>query len=255
MTQPPRRGYRQFRRRSISARPNSTPRRLAGTEPLDRSSFLSFYIPLALTPLLTLLNQPMGSAAMSRMPETLDSLAAWPPLHGLIFLPRSLGFAFNEVVVALLGAPGGARALRRFGWGIAFGTLGILLLVGLTPAAKTWFGTLLGLQPELRDLASTALLFACLLPFFQALQSWYQGVLVHYRKTRGISESVVVYLVFCGIALVAGAWLDPGPGIYYAISAFAMGALAQTLWLARRVRSVAPELDIRWTEAAQPGVS
>ena len=71
------------------------------------------------------------------------------------------------------------------------------------------------------------------------------------------SREQALRALLAGIALVAGAWLDPGPGIYYAISAFAMGALTQTLWLAWRVRSVAPELDIRWnrTEAAQPGVS
>ena len=241
-----------FVRLRVASELRRMPEKLEGAEPLDRRSFLTFFIPLALTPLLTLLNQPMGSAAMSRMPEVLNSLAAWPPLHGLIFLPRSLGFAFNEVVVALLGEPGGARALRRFGLGIAFATLGLLLFMGLTPAAGAYFGTLQGLQPQIRDLAKTALFFACLLPFFQALQSWYQGVLVYHRKTRGISESVVVYLIFCGAALVAGAWLDPGPGIYCAISAFTVGALAQTIWLARRVRSLAPELDIRRnrTEAA-----
>ena len=246
-----------FVRWRVASELRRMPERTESSEPLNRRSFLRFYIPLALTPLLTLLNQPMGSAAMSRMPEALNSLAAWPPLHGFIFIPRSLGFAFNEVVVALVGEPGGARALRRFGWWIAFGTLAALLLAALTPLARMWFGDLMGLQPELRDLASQALLFACLLPFFQALQSWYQGVLVARRRTRGVSESVLVYLLFCGAAMVAGAVFDPGPGIYYAISAFCLGAFAQTIWLARRVRSAAPDLDIQWkrTEAAQPDVS
>ncbi|NTV72533.1 MAG: AAA family ATPase, partial [Azonexaceae bacterium] len=41
-------------------------------------SFLDFYIPLAMTSLLFLLAQPIGSAALSRMPNALASLAVWP---------------------------------------------------------------------------------------------------------------------------------------------------------------------------------
>jgi len=41
-------------------------------------AFLDFYIPLAMTSLLFLLAQPMGSAAISRMPMALESLAVWP---------------------------------------------------------------------------------------------------------------------------------------------------------------------------------
>jgi O-antigen/teichoic acid export membrane protein len=60
--------------------------RLRGTRSRCRS-FLRFYIPLALTSLLTLLVQPIGSAALSRMPGALESLAVWPVVSGLLFLP------------------------------------------------------------------------------------------------------------------------------------------------------------------------
>jgi len=224
---------------------------------LDRRSFLTFYIPLALTPLLTLLNQPLGSAAMSRMPLAFSSLAAWAPVHGFIFLPRSLGFAFNEVVLALLGRPGAARALRRFGLLIAAGTVSLMLLAALTPVAGLWFHDLQGLSPELSDLAAGGLLFAVLLPGFQALQSWYQGVLVHFRRTREVTESVGVYLVVCSIALSLGVHFGPGPGIHYTLLAFTLGACAQTLWLARRFCSVSQDLDIHWKppNVARPRVS
>ncbi|HSO27644.1 MAG TPA: hypothetical protein VLS48_06210, partial [Anaerolineales bacterium] len=42
-------------------------------EPLTWSAFLRFYIPLALNSLLFLLAQPLGSAAISRMPQALES--------------------------------------------------------------------------------------------------------------------------------------------------------------------------------------
>ncbi|MBN4081419.1 hypothetical protein JYT44_03550, partial [Caldithrix abyssi] len=50
--------------------------------PLTRNFFIHFYLPLALTPLMTLLIHPVGAAGMSRMPVPLASLAAWPVVYG-----------------------------------------------------------------------------------------------------------------------------------------------------------------------------
>ena len=90
--------------------------------------FFAFYIPLVLTSLLSLLAQPIGSAALSRMPQPVSSLAVWPVVTGLVFMVRSLGIAFNEVVVALLDEPGARPVLRRFTGILVAGTTAALLL-------------------------------------------------------------------------------------------------------------------------------
>ena len=51
--------------------------------------FYGFYVPLALTAFINLITQPWGSAALSRMPLPLESLAVWPVLGGFIFMWRS----------------------------------------------------------------------------------------------------------------------------------------------------------------------
>jgi hypothetical protein len=58
----------------------------AADEPLTRSTFVAFYLPLALTSLLGLSVDPIGSAALGRMPNALESLAAWPVVMGFLFL-------------------------------------------------------------------------------------------------------------------------------------------------------------------------
>ena len=93
---------------------NAIPRTEETTENLDLKSFLVFYIPLAVTPLMTLVIQPAGSAAMSRMPEVINSLAAWQVVHAIIFLTRSIGFAFNEVVVAQSDKENAKNILNKF---------------------------------------------------------------------------------------------------------------------------------------------
>jgi len=183
---------------------------------------------------MTLIVQPVGAAAISRMPQAMMSLAAWPAVGGLVFLTRSTPLAFNEVVVALLGEPGGRPALQRFAWQLAGWVTFVLAALSLTPLGRLWFESVIGLEPELVDLCSTALLFALPLPAITAFQSWFTGALVHHRSTRAITEAVGLYLAVSSALLVAGAVLDLFPGIHFALVAFVAGALAQTYWLKRR---------------------
>jgi len=204
--------------------------------PLDGRGFLRFYAPLAMTPLLTLLLQPLGAGAMGRMPEEILSLAAWQPVHGMVFLTRSLGFAWNEVVVSRLDRPGAAGALRSFTRLLAAGTTGLLLLLAVTPLAPLWFRGVFGLEAEVAEVAESAMLLAVLMPGYQCLQSWYQGVLVHRRRTRGVTEAVVLYLVVASLGLGLGVWVGSVRGISWALCAFTAGGIAQTLWLRHRAR-------------------
>ncbi len=204
--------------------------------PLVFSSFMSFYIPLVLTSLLVLLVQPVGSAAINRMPMALASLAVWPVASGLVSLFRSMGTAFNEVVVALLDEPQARQSLWRFTWQLCLLTTVALLLVAATPLSAFWFGTVSGLSPDLSRLASFSVWLALPLPALTVLQSWFQGTLVHHKHTRSITESVVLFLGVASLALAAGARWSPVAGLYLATGAFTLANLAQTAWLWLRAR-------------------
>ena len=210
--------------------------------PLTRRSFARFYFPLALTPLLTLLIQPMGSAAMGRMPHDIDSLAAWPAVFGLVFITRSTGFALNEVVVTFLGVRGAVPVLRRFTFRLAAVCMGVLVLLALTPLAHFWFADVSDLEPELATLGATAVIFAVLMPGYQAIQSWYQGALVHAHETRPITEAVILYILISGTSLAIGVAHGGVPGIYWALCSFSLGGVLQTSWLAWRSRKVIRKL-------------
>ncbi len=206
--------------------------------PITRQSFTRFYLPLAMTPLMTLLIHPAGAAGMSRMPEALPSLAAWPVVYGLVFLTRGMGFAYNEVVVSLAGEPEGKIQLNRFARILALSTMGLLALIAFTPLGGFWFKYVTGISPELTQLASVTIMFAILMPGYQVYQSWYGGLLVHYHETKGISEAVMIYV---GLALF-GLWLGSNwatmPGIYWAINVFVAAGLCQTFFLRYRYKQL-----------------
>ncbi len=199
--------------------------------PLTFAAFMDFYIPLALTSLLNLLVQPIGSAAVSRMPRPIESLAAWSVVSGLIFMLRSPGIAFNEVVVALLDRPRSSAPLWRFAVILIAVSSLLLLLITATPLAWIWFSGVSGLSFELAMLATTSLWLALPGPALAVLQSWYQGAMLHDRRTRGITVAVVIYLIVSAAVLWAGAAWGGAPGLYVALAAFISVGLAQTLWL------------------------
>lgn len=219
--------------------------------PLKWSAFYGFYIPLALTSLLLLLVQPIGSAAIARMPQALSSLAAWPVLAGLLFMFRSMGYAYNEVVVAWLDDPDSLPYLRQFTMLLTAGTLLAMALVAATPLADLWFITVSGLDPALADLAKQALWIGVLWAPLDVVRNYYQGTLVFGRKTRGITESVAAFLLVSGVLLFAGVQARVLPGLVVALFAFVTGTVAQIAWLWWRSRPVLAALAAERKAVAQ----
>jgi hypothetical protein len=204
--------------------------------PLVWRAFFAFYIPLALTSFISLVAQPIGSAGLSRMPDPIASLAVWPVVTGLLFLIRSLGFALNEVVVALLDRRGMMSSLRLFTGVLAVSLTAFLLLFVMTPLSEVWFGCISALPPHLAELARTGLWLTLPIPALTAFQSWYQGSIVNSRRTRGITEAVVIYLVVNVTLLWAGVIWGQMIGLYVGLSAFTISSATQTAWLWWRSR-------------------
>ncbi len=219
-------------------------------EPLTLHSFVDFYTPLAMTSLLRLLAEPLSSAALSRMPRALDSLAVWSIVTGFIFLLRSFGMAYSEVVIALLDEPRSSRGLRRFMIALTGVVTVLLLVMAGTPMSMVWFERVTGLRTELALFSRRALWVALLMPGINVLQSWYQGLLVYSRRTRGVTEAVAIYLVISSALLVGGVMRDRIPGLYVALGAISVGRLIQTIWLWYRSRSAMERVERRDEGAA-----
>lgn len=200
-------------------------------QPLTLRAFLRFYLPLAFTPLIALLTQPIGAAAIARMSAPLANLAVWSPVNGLIFMTRSVGFAFNEVVVSLGASREDRRVLTRFAAILALIMCAILALVALTPLRILWFDQVTGLAPELVTLASSVLFMGLLLPVASVFQSLHTGLLVRAHRTRAIPQSMALMLLTSAVVLVGGVWMGSFQGIQVTLTAFTLGAVVQNLWL------------------------
>ena len=212
---------------------------------LTWKAFWNFYIPLAMTSLLMLLANPIGSAAISRMPQALASLAAWSVVTGLIFMLRSLGIALNEVVVALLDQPHSYMNLHRFAWILAGVSTGLLLLIVTTRLSTFWFTQVSALSPQLAVLARQGIWLAIPLPALSAFQSWFQGTILHSQRTRGIIESVAIYLITSSIVLIGGVVWGQVAGLYIGLAALTISVGMQTFWLWHRSRPAVEQVRQR----------
>ena len=207
----------------------------AGTAPpLTMRRFIRFYAPLSVTPLLNFIAMPLSAAAMSRMPNALESLATWPVLSGSTFTVRSLGFAFNEVVVSLMDRARPVPALRRFAWGLSALALVVLLAGAATPLGSLWFERASALPSGLALMARQSLWFLVPMGAVSVWQSYHQGMLVHAHRTRAITESMLVLLVAHVTVLGVGVAWNTIPGLVFASLGLTAGGVAQIAWLARR---------------------
>lgn len=205
-------------------------------EPLSTRDFFSFYIPLALTSLIWVIIQPFGSAAISRMPDPLTSLAAWPVVNGLLFLLRSPGMALNEVVVSLMRRTKARKALQHFSTILVAASTAITALIIATPLAGVWLRDVMALPADLLPISRQALWLGLGLPAIAVLISWYNGQLVYHRQTRDVTEATTVYSLTMVVLLWLGIRAQRFAGLPVAIVAFEIAGLGQVAWLWNRSR-------------------
>ncbi len=212
---------------------------------LTLAGFIKFYIPLAITTMLTFFVSPLGSAAMSRMPNALPSLAAWPVIYGLIFMLRSPCMAYNEVVIAVLDRPLAFQNLRRFALLIAVGSTILTLLIAATPLADLWLGRVMALPSDLMHINRVGLWLALFIPLFALLQSWFQGLIVSSQQTRGVTEAVFLYMATFGLLLAVGIIIQSFTGLFVVVATYEIAGLVQSLWLWLRSRPAVKSAVVR----------
>jgi hypothetical protein len=135
--------------------------------------------------------------------------------------------------------------LRRFAAYLTSLVTLVLLIVAATPLARLWLEGVSALSPSLAALAHLGLWIALPLPGLSVLQSWYQGALVHSRRTRGVTEAVVIFLLTCSVTLGAGVVWGGVTGLYVGLAAFDVATLMQTAWLWLRCRPALQAVQAR----------
>jgi hypothetical protein len=204
----------------------------APREPLTYRFIWRFYYPLALTSMLTLGVNPLVTFFLGHSRMAIESLAVLPVVNTLVFLFRSMGLAFQEVGIALLGPHReGYRSLRRFATVLGVLAASGLACIAFTPLTGVWFEGVSGLSPELTRVAVTPIRILALMPALSVMLSFLRSMLVASRVTRPITWGTAIEV--CGIVfgLMLGIKGFDLVGVTAAAAAFMFGRTASLTYL------------------------
>ncbi len=201
-------------------------------EVLDYSALWRYYLPLALTPFITLGVHPLVTFFLGKGRLPLESLAVMPVLGALTFIFRAIGLSFMEVVIALIGKDfQGYIPIRNFAYGLALFTSGCLLLIALTPLSDLWLLQVAGLSAELIDFSTLPLILMAMLPAGSVISSFQRGLLMEGRKTRPISTATVIEAAVIFGLLTLLLLYTSFSGALCAALAYVIGRLVAILWM------------------------
>ncbi len=221
------------------------------TPPLTQGHIWRFHAPLAATTVLTLLAQPMTSAALARLPGSKETLAAWPVAFLLLLILRGWGLALQEITVAHARDAAARPALRKFAWFVGGATSLATLSIVCTPLIFLYFHHLLRLPPALHETARLGVAVGLLMPLITSLGSWARGLLVAGGATDAVYRGMGINLTTHGTLLLAGVWLRL-PGMWVAAGAFSVAAIVEYVYIANRAMKVFAMPQVHTTRTASP---
>lgn len=196
-----------------------------------------FYVPLALTTLLALGVHPLVTFFVGHGRLSLESLAVLPVVNSLVFVFRSLGLAFQEVGIALMGDRGeGFGPLRRFAWALGVATAMGMGLIAATPLSGVWFELISGLSGELAAHAVGPARILIVIPALAVVLSFQRAVLVHTRRTVQVTIATVLEMVGIVATLTVGVFVFDAVGVVAAAIALVVGQVAAVGYLAPVLR-------------------
>jgi hypothetical protein len=198
-----------------------------------------FYYPLALTTLLSLGIHPVVTFFVGNSRMSLESLAVLPVIGALVFIFRSVGLAYQEVVIALIGdGQEGYAALRRFCLLLGVGVIAGLSLIAWTPLAGVWFRDVSGLTDELAAFALTPTRILAVIPGLTALLSFQRAIMVVRTTTNRITWATIIEVVGTVVVMWVAISVLDAVGAVAAAAALLIGRIGANMYLAPAMKTV-----------------
>jgi hypothetical protein len=219
-------------------------------EHLSYLDLVKFQIPLALSNMIYLAASPLISTALARGVNPIKDLAAWPVVNSLLFILRAPAVSLPEAVIALYAGQGREKPLRMFSQRVGGALSAILLIMGITPLAGLYFTYLIGISPELTQIAISGAQAGILLPLMTALLYYYRGILTAQKLTVPITAGMVVELLVMALVLFGGVYLQFS-GVLVAAAALTAGIAVDALLLFIYIKT---KRERKAYEAYNPGI-
>lgn len=197
-----------------------------------------FYLPLAVSTLLTSVVDPAIQAGMARLPQATVSLAALPVCISLTWLAGTPLWNLQQVAIATVRDAQTYAAVRRFTLMVSLLMTMAMVVIALPPVSEFVFGTLIGVSGPVKHLAVSGFRWLAATPLLMGLRSLYYGTLTAQGATKRVQMSAVVKVVVLALALSSGVLWGQTSGLHVAVWATLISSVAEIAVLRRYALSV-----------------
>ena len=197
---------------------------------------LKFYYPLALTSTITFFINPVITAGLGHAPLPLESLAAWPVINSFLALFQTVGFSFQEVIVARFRSRHQYRLLKNSSRMLAAGLFALFLIFAVTPLNRIWYTGVSHLPKDLLELTKLPTILLIPFPAFLCFVSWFRGVFVTMKDTAYITQAVIIRSGVLALVILLSVSLFSWAGVYNAAAGMTISMAAEALYLYIRSR-------------------
>lgn len=202
--------------------------------PLTMNKLFWFHLPLVGTSLMILIVQPTVSAALARMSNPTESLAAWPIVFQMLLVFRAPALSLPEVVIAKTNGVESWLPLRAFARNMTVFMLAFTAVFIFTPLSTFYFFSIQDLDQPLVTMIQAALPWLLLFPALWVVNAWLRGLLIRFQATGAVNSSMAVNLIITLIVLAAGIYAGAA-GLTTAAIAMVLAAVGETAFQAWRL--------------------
>lgn len=199
---------------------------------INYKEIFNFYYPLALTSLITLGVHPLVTFFMGQSRMSIESLAVLPVINSFVFIFRSLGLSYQEVVIALSGEKKEEYLpLKNFAFYLGISVVSVLGIIALTPLSEIWYYHVAGLSQELTNFAQPPTIILAVMPGLTILIAFQRAVLIGAGRTKPIT--IATSIEFFGIISILFLSINffNAVGVIAAAIAFLTGRLLANSYL------------------------
>jgi len=201
---------------------------------IDYTYIIHFYWPLAMTSALGMGLHPVVVFYLGQSKMAIASLAVLPVVNSLVFVFRSMGLAYQEVGIALMGkAKQGLPALKTFTILLGLGTIACLGIIAFTPLSAVWYQHISSLPAELARIAIVPTQILALLPGLSVLLSFQRAIVVQLHQTRLITIATALEVISVIVILQLLIRFTSFTGVTAAALSFVISRLLSNLFLVR----------------------
>lgn len=193
---------------------------------------LIFYFPLVMAAFIGFGSHPLIAFFLGNSRMAIESLAVLPVINALVFIFRSLGLSYQEVVIALIGKRNeGLRSLQKFAFKLGLANLLILGIIAFSPFAHFWFIEVSGLSEVLSTIAILPTQILVIVPALSVLLSYQRAIQVVYKKTKTITLATFIEVSLITIVLSYSIYQLDFIGITASAIALLVGRLGSNTFL------------------------